>query len=107
MTDQEIARIREVYPLDRKPCAWCGSRKSHHYDCPVPDIHLLLSALTLARSEEREEGMMQLSGAGLDDLQHRANSNGLTIAQQLQRDLTRRETEGLIGRQPAASENGR
>lgn len=93
---------------------WWMSRRVVSPD-PLEGFYLLLpedrdtvhEALTLARSEEREEGMMQLSGAGLDDLQHRANSNGLTIAQQLQRDLTRRETEGLIGRQPAASENGR
>lgn len=46
MTNEQeavIARIREVYPADRTPCAWCNSRKSHHYDCPVVDIHALLA----------------------------------------------------------------
>lgn len=52
-------RIREVYPLDRKPCAWCNSRKTHHYDCPVPDVHALLSdvAALTAQLAEAQRGI--------------------------------------------------
>jgi hypothetical protein len=69
LTREQIARIREVYPADRKPCAWCNSRKSHHFDCPVPDIHALLAALA-AEGETPpcpETPYLEISRHELDD----------------------------------------
>ena len=59
-----IARIREVYPIERARCAWCNSRKSHHFDCPVPDVHALLKMIdALLATPEREDE--KTDGAGL------------------------------------------
>lgn len=45
-----IARMREVYPLTRTKCAWCGERYSaHHFDCPAPDMNQAIDELERLR----------------------------------------------------------
>ncbi len=49
-----LARLREIYPDGRIPCAWCGVRPpKHNFDCPVPDVHYLLDLLSAAPEVSR------------------------------------------------------
>jgi hypothetical protein len=52
IAERAVERIREVYPLGKSKCPWCGGRHgTHNFDCPTPDVHHLLQRLEQVTAE--------------------------------------------------------